>query len=121
MTQFENFTKDLIFQIESHITRCQNLSILMYVADRNTPSLIEAINRYVATKELWGETDLTSYSTFDVARQQLYLKYNVLLEWFQKPAAMPGYNHVSVATHGYSHVMFDLDFNKGDPLAPEDV
>lgn len=113
---FDYFVDDLINHLKLCVSNSIRDSILLYVADRNVPRLIEGVIKYVAEIEAWASTDTTSFSAFEVARQQLYLKHSIFIEWYQKPDNFEGHNHTKISSHGHNTIMFDLTPNSTDPI-----
>lgn len=106
-------------EVVEHLKHCikwhQSTAILVQAADYNVAHVMGAVTRYVAEIESWGETDYTSYSSFNVAKQSLYLKYNILLDIWQKPHGHPDYSHISLECRNYNRILFDLELNSDDP------
>lgn len=112
----ENITKGII----SHLTYClryrHSSAILISAAEQNVSLVMAEVVKFVAQNESWGETDPYSYSSFEVAKSCLYLKYNVLIDVLQKPMSHPDNSFMNFDVTGYNKVFYDLTLNASDPF-----
>lgn len=107
--------KNVVSTVANNIRNHRGSAILVRVAEQNIPHVREGVTRYVAQIESWGETDVTSYNTFELAKQTLYLSYNILIEVHQKEMSHPDHSYTSVDVSGYNEFIYDLELNYTDP------
>lgn len=115
----------LIASITNHIGYCikhrNSSAIKLYIAEQNLTLLVSEINKFYITLKEWALTDTTSYSVFEVVKQDLYLNHSILIEVYQKPMSHPDSNHLDLDTEGYTKIYFDLDLNTSDPKLQADT
>lgn len=115
MLETNNFASKIIRHIEWLVRYNQGSSMLVQAAEQNVLHVMAAIVSYVANKESWGETDVTSWSTYEVAKQRLYLGHSILIDLVQKPMSHPDVSFVEFDTERYSKIFYDLELNASDP------
>lgn len=116
---FSNPPTDLAGSVVAHIEWCvrnfQSSAILIQVAEQNTHVVRGKIVEYVAKVEEWSHVDPSSYSSFEVATQTLYLKYNIFIREQQKQMSSPDYNFFDADVSGFNKMFYDLELNATDP------
>lgn len=90
-------------------------SIGVFAARQNLSVIMTAITQYVAEIEDWGPTDHTSYNSFELAKQRLYLSHSILIDVYQKALSHPDNSHVDFDVSGYSKLYYDLELSSDDP------
>lgn len=115
MTNAERFASQIVTSLRHHVTYQQGASICIYAASQNVIRIMTAITEYVAEIEKWGPTDCTTYNTFDLAKQRLYLMYNILIEIRQKEHSHPDCGWIDKDVSGFSKMYYDLELNADDP------
>lgn len=105
----------LVASIHHTINNQRSASIGVFAAEQNVLPVREAVTKYVADIEGWGPTDCTTYNTYDLARQRLYLQYNILLEVVQKENSHPDWGFMIKDVTQYTEIFYDHELNATDP------
>lgn len=105
--------------VVDHIDRCiknfQSSAIYIQVAEQNELDVRAKVIEYVAQKENWSHVDPSSYGSFDVALQNLYLKHTIIVKMVLKPMSSPDYSFMDADISGYTKFFYDLELNATDP------
>lgn len=115
MNDSKKFPDQIVEHLKWLVRNHRGASILIRAAQQNIIPVMTAISAYVAEKESWGSTDVTSYSVFDVAKQRLYLGNSILIDLHQKEMSHPDWSFVNVDCERYSTMFYDLELNVDDP------
>lgn len=105
----------IVMSIAHKVNNHLSASIGVFAAEQNVLPVMTAITQFVADIESWGPTDCTTFNSFDLARQRLYLKYNILLEVSQKEHSHPDWSFVSKDVRQYTEIFYDHELNMSDP------
>lgn len=109
------FEDSIVNHIEFSINNFQSSAVLIRAAEQNIPLVRGKIIEYVAKIDNWEFIDTSSYSSFEVACNSLYLKYNILIHLHQKEMSSPDYSFTDLNCAGYTKVYYDLELNSTDP------
>ncbi len=115
MSHVEHFAENIIDTLKHRIKYNQADSILIRAAEQNIIPIMTAITQYVAEIEEWGPTDCTTFNSFNLAKQRLYFRYNILIDLHQKPMSHPDWSHEQLDVSGYSTLFCDHELNASDP------
>lgn len=115
----EHFTGRIVEHLRRCISNGQSSSILIYAATQNNIPVMVAITKFVAEIENWGPTDYTTFNSFNLAKQRLYMMHNLLLDLHQKPMSHPEWSHTQIEVGGYSTLFYDHELNADDPYFNE--
>lgn len=105
----------VVAHIAHSIKHFQTSAILLYLAEQNVLTVRGKIIEYVAEIEGWEHVDPTSFSSFEVACQTLYLKYNIFISQCQKGMSSPDYAFTDPDISGFNKFFYDLELNATDP------
>ena len=109
------FEDSIVSHIEFSINNFQSSAVLIRAAEQNIPLVRGKIIEFVARIDNWDFVDPSSYSSFEVACNSLYLKYNILIRLDQKEMSSPDYSFTDFDIAGYTKVYYDLALNATDP------
>lgn len=110
-----NFEEAIVKHIELSINNFQSSAILVRAAEQNVSLVRGKIIEFVARIDNWDFVDPSSYGSFEVACNSLYLKYNILVHVNQKEMSSPDYSFADFDIAGYTRVYYDLALNATDP------
>lgn len=119
MSYIDHFTDKIVGTLKHRVKYSQGDSILIKAASQNVIPVMAAITQYVAEIEDWGPTDYTTYNSFNLAKQRLYLCHNILIEVHQKAKSHPAWSHEQFDVSGYATFFYDLGLNADDPYFDE--
>lgn len=109
------FAESIVAHIAHAVKNFQTTAILLYVAEQNVSVVRGKIIEYVAQIEGWEHVDPSSYSSFEVATQTLYLKHNIFIRQCQKEMSSPDYSFTNADISGFNQFFYDLELNASDP------
>lgn len=115
MSYVEHFVEKIVGTLKHRVKYRQGDSIGIRAAEQNVLPIMTAITQYVAEIESWGPTDCTTYNSFNLAKQRLYLMHNILIDLHQKPMSHPDWSHEQLDVGGYSTLFYDHELNVSDP------
>lgn len=107
--------ESIIAAIDYSIRNFRYEAMLFKLAEQNISVVRGKIIEYVAKMESWDHVDPTSYGSFDVACQSLYLKHNILIRVEQKEMSSPSYSFTQFESAGFTKVFYDHELNASDP------
>lgn len=111
----EHFAGKVVAELKHCVDNGRGNSILIRVANQNVIPIMAAITEYVAKIDNWGPTDYTTYNSFNIAKQRLYLLNNIYVDVVQKPMTHPDWSHDQFEVGNYSTVFIDHELNADDP------
>jgi hypothetical protein len=107
--------ESIVAHLEWCIRNFQTSAILIRLAEQNVSVVRGKIIEYVAQIESWDHVDPSSYSSFEVACQTLYLKHNIYIRQEQKEMSSPDYSFMDTDISGFNRFFYDLELNASDP------
>lgn len=110
-----NLAESIVAHIAWCIKNFQSNAILLRLAEQNVSVVRGKIIEYVAKIEAWDHVDPSSYSSFEVASQTLYLKHNIFIRQEQKEMSSPDYSFMDTDVSGFNKLFYDLELNASDP------
>jgi len=115
MAYIDHFLEKIVGTLKHRVKYRQGDSIIVYAAEQNVIRIMTAITEYVAEIEGWGPTDYTTYNSYNLAKQRLYLMHSILIEVVQKSMSHPDWSHDQIDVSNYSTLFMDHELNVSDP------